>query len=308
MQKFTRSLTREVEVGGERLALTFSAEGLSVRPVGSRRPPHEMSWDACVCACVNQGGNRPTPEEVGRALKALKTSADRPARDRSPAGEPGPGGETPGGGEETPAQPGRGAPSTNGGQTAAGPPAATGLASLSPEHPAPSGGAAPALAGLLGRLDRWLADHRARYHRGLLPGAAREELESLRSALGWPLPPDLETWLTWHNGQKAEVFGALEGDWHPMSAAEIAEAKQELDAGGHEGWQRNWIPFLDDDNGDYLCLDPGQPGTPVRECWRGRAEHDVVAPSLASWVERLLGGLEKGAYTEDPERGSMHRS
>ena len=35
MQKFTRAITREIEVGGERLALTFTEQGMSVRPVGS---------------------------------------------------------------------------------------------------------------------------------------------------------------------------------------------------------------------------------------------------------------------------------
>ena len=52
MQQFTRTLTREIEVAGERLALTLSKEGLSVRPVGGRRPPYNMSWEAWLCACV----------------------------------------------------------------------------------------------------------------------------------------------------------------------------------------------------------------------------------------------------------------
>jgi cell wall assembly regulator SMI1 len=50
MQKFTRDLTREVEVNGERIALTLGEKGVSVRPVGSRKPPHEISWAAVVAA------------------------------------------------------------------------------------------------------------------------------------------------------------------------------------------------------------------------------------------------------------------
>lgn len=45
MQKFTRPITREVELNGQRLALTFSEQGLSMRPVGSRKPPREVSWN-----------------------------------------------------------------------------------------------------------------------------------------------------------------------------------------------------------------------------------------------------------------------
>jgi len=36
VQKFTRPITREVEIGSERLAFTFGEQGIAVRPVGSR--------------------------------------------------------------------------------------------------------------------------------------------------------------------------------------------------------------------------------------------------------------------------------
>src|ERR1700732_5536090 len=48
VQKFTRPLTREVELAGGRLAFTFSEQGIAVRPVGSRRPPREITWGALV--------------------------------------------------------------------------------------------------------------------------------------------------------------------------------------------------------------------------------------------------------------------
>ena len=94
-----------------------------------------------------------------------------------------------------------------------------------------------------------------------------------------------------------------------MSARQIAETKKELDAEGHPGWQRAWVPFLSDDNeSDYLCLDAGQAGGPVRECWSGQPDHPVVAPSLQAWAEQFATGLEQGAYHEDPERGTFQRS
>ncbi|MGL4553995.1 MAG: SMI1/KNR4 family protein [Gemmataceae bacterium] len=50
MQKFTRALTREVEIGGERMAVTLSEQGVAIRPVGSRKPPTEVTWDAVLAA------------------------------------------------------------------------------------------------------------------------------------------------------------------------------------------------------------------------------------------------------------------
>jgi cell wall assembly regulator SMI1 len=266
MQQFTRALTREILVGGERLAVTFSAEGLSIRPVGSRRPPHTLSWEACVWACANRAGATLGPDQILAALDVIKAGGERSAA----------------GGGATPA------------------PTET--------NPAASPRASEGLRGSLARLGSWLQTHRPQYHKGLLPGATPAELEALQTTLGVQLPEDLRTWLGWHNGQSAEVFGALEENWHPMSTTEIAEAKRELDAEGHPGWRRSWIPFLDDDNGDYLCLDPDEAASPVRECWRGKPEHEVAAPSLAAWVEQFLHRLEHGEYTEDPERGGFHRN
>ena len=65
-----------------------------------------------------------------------------------------------------------------------------------------------------------------------------------------------------------------------------------IHAEGHPGWQRSWVPFLDDDESDYLCLDAGQPGCPVRECWSGQPDHPTVAPSLQAWAEQFVTGLE----------------
>ncbi len=73
MQKFTRELTREVEVNGERLALTLSEAGVSVRPVGSRKPPHEITWAAVVAAA------RSAPPAPGPAPEAAPLAASAPA-------------------------------------------------------------------------------------------------------------------------------------------------------------------------------------------------------------------------------------
>src|SRR5436190_54060 len=85
MQKFTRALTREVEVEGERLAVTLDASGLSLRPVGSRRAPLTLSWEAVVCACTGKlpAGEAASPQELAAALKVFRsapTGAATPAK------------------------------------------------------------------------------------------------------------------------------------------------------------------------------------------------------------------------------------
>src|SRR5262245_40110815 len=85
MQKFTRALTREVEVGGERLAITFDATGLSVRLVGSRREPHRLTWAEVGCA-----GAGLAPDQLSGALAALRAGAPKAkaATDEAPPAAP----------------------------------------------------------------------------------------------------------------------------------------------------------------------------------------------------------------------------
>jgi cell wall assembly regulator SMI1 len=254
VQKFTRPLTREIELAGERLALTFSAEGISIRPVGSRKPPQEVSWATFLCRVADQSDDEAVPaqEKVSGALNWLRSGK------RSAEGTPTP--------------------------------------------------TSPELKATLDRLEAWLAANRPRYHEALCPGAGEAELDALKAALGSPVPGDLRMLLTWHNGQRAEFAGAFEQSWNLMSARQIAEAKAELDADPVElAWRKEWVPILEDDAGDFVAVDPTLPGAPVREVWQGQAEHPVVAPSLAAWLERFVGEVEGGKYVEDPERGAFLR-
>lgn len=247
MQKFTRALKREIEIDGERLAITLDAEGVTIRPVGSRRPPHYMAWPAVVRAATGQ-------TDLGEAVEALK-----------------------------------------GGPTAK--PTVAALVSLP----------APDVSPLLARLDAWLAKHRERYHEALLPGAAPEDLDALSKAVGQPLPTVLRQWLGWHNGQHVDLIGAFYESFNLMSAEQVAAAWQDRAARHEPGWDRAWIPLLDDYQDDLIVLDPTQPGCAVREVWRGRADHPIVAPSLGAWLERFVADVEAGLYHEDPERGEFRR-
>ena len=275
MQQFTRSLTREIEVGGERLALTLSKEGLSVRPVGGRRPPHTMTWEACLCACVASGGSEPSAEQIKQALETIRAGAAKPKEKPDSA------------------------------EKAAAPSASTHPATdkIAPENS--SNSSRHSMKELLARLDQWLSAHRKRFQHALQPGASSADFDALAAALGNPVPEELRTLLAWHNGQNPDVPGAFEGSWNLLSAQEIAETKKDLDAESHEGWNKAWAPFLDDDNGNFLCLEIGSHECPVIECWRGRSDHPKIAPSLSAWLADFVAALERGAYTEDSERGTL---
>jgi cell wall assembly regulator SMI1 len=247
MQKFTRALTREVEIEGERLAITFDADGLTVRPVGSRRPPHQIGWPGVVQAVTGEPG-------LADALATLKGGASARAVATSLVVKP-----------------------------------------------------AAELPELLQRLDAWLAKHRERYHEALSPGATAEDLDALARAIGQPLPAELKQWLGWHNGQHVDLIGAFWEAFNLMSAEQIAAAWQDRSARHDPGWDHRWVPLLDDYQDDLIVLDLTQPSLPVREVWRGRAEHPVAAPSLTAWAERFVTDVEAGLYHEDPERGEFRR-
>lgn len=258
MQKFTRPITREVELDTERLALTLDESGVTIRPVGSRKPPHTCSWASLLCHLARQEAE-PTAEALTAALAWLRTTKVAPK----------------------PAESGN--------------------------VPAPATEESTMLARTLAVFEGWLKDNRSRYYRNLNPGATATELAALGQFLDQPVPDDLRTLLSWHNGQGDDFAGALEGSWMLLPVARIIAAKQELDAGATSstptGWQPEWIPFLDDDSGNYVCMDTSQPDGPVREFWLGNSDHPVVAPSLAAWFAKLLAGIERGEYVEDTERG-----
>lgn len=89
MQKFTRPITREVEIGEDRLAFTFSEQGIAVRPVGSRKPPKEISWAALLTHMTGpSAGAAPGPEQLSAALEQLRGPGAKPPS--KPAPEPAP--------------------------------------------------------------------------------------------------------------------------------------------------------------------------------------------------------------------------
>jgi cell wall assembly regulator SMI1 len=264
VQKFTRALTREIELAGQRLKVTLDEKGIAVSAVGSRRPPREASWAALVMHLLQSA---PAPEPgthaLAEALEALKGPATGRKSTKSATAP-----------DQTEAE------------------------------------ASNELPGLLARLEIWLKRHRPRYADALNPPATEADFVALRGRLNAALPGDLRQLLAWHNGQNEGFAGAFVENWLLMSAAEIGAAKNDLDTqagGGQSGWQPAWVPFLDDDAGNYLLLDPTLPGVPVRTYQSTSSEVPTIAPSLTAWMRDFVAAVEKDEYHEDPERGWFMR-
>ncbi len=91
MQKFTRPITREIEIGGERLALTFSEQGIAVRPVGSRKPPKEITWAGVLTHMAGPAaGTPPSPEQLSAAVEQLRGPGAKPTAKPEPESAPAP--------------------------------------------------------------------------------------------------------------------------------------------------------------------------------------------------------------------------
>jgi cell wall assembly regulator SMI1 len=163
------------------------------------------------------------------------------------------------------------------------------------------------LPALLSRLERWLAQHRPRFLAGLRAGASGAELEQLAAALPCRLPTSLRSLLGWHNGQSEEFTGRFENDWLLMGSEEIARAKRERDQAPGDAWRKSWLPFLDNDAGDFLCLDTARRPEPVCAYWLGIETQPLLAPSLTAWFADFVHAVEAGRYHEDPERGTFLR-
>ena len=165
---------------------------------------------------------------------------------------------------------------------------------------------------LLARLEQWLVQHRAQYHHALRAGANRGEVNALKQQLGRRLPASLRALLSWHNGQVPDAAGCFEQNRRLMGCSEIAAAVKEriaASSAGHSSdyWDPAWIPFLDDDAGNYVCLDTSRPGAPLREVILGRSNQQLLAPSLLAWLNDFVVAAERGNYVEDPERGDFFR-
>jgi cell wall assembly regulator SMI1 len=160
---------------------------------------------------------------------------------------------------------------------------------------------------LLDRLERWLRLHRLEYYDRLRPGIPERELMAFERELGRNLPAGLRALYRWHDGQDSDCALAFQADKMFMPFQDVRAAWAALSQLQRAGefpesnwWSEAWLPFLDNGNGDHLCVDldgafAGQPGQLVSFFHDGECR-DVEFPSLEKWAETFVAGVEGGLW------------
>src|SRR5262249_50145471 len=162
-------------------------EGISLRPVGSRKPPTVTSWPRYLSLAlgVTPEATEPSAEEVAETVKRLKSGGGAAKAEKSEKS----------GGSEKQAEPQKTGEGERKGEA--------GGETEETEEP-PSAGNSPVkekIPALLARLERWLTAHRVRYLKNLRPGATPAEFAALEREIGVKVPDDLRTLLAWRNGE-----------------------------------------------------------------------------------------------------------
>jgi hypothetical protein len=142
----------------------------------------------------------------------------------------------------------------------------------------------------LARLSTLWADKRPGFEKRLRPGASAASLAKFAKSLGLPLPREVVAFYAWHDGAKDE-HEPLEGNYGWFSLAGIAKHKKMLDTMGFEDettypkycWNVAWLPFLQFNYEDVVCLDTRSGA--VFERYNARRSTLVLAPSFRAWLD-----------------------
>ncbi|AWM40973.1 SMI1 / KNR4 family protein [Gemmata obscuriglobus] len=157
------------------------------------------------------------------------------------------------------------------------------------------------MAELVGRLDAWLARNRADYYARLRPGLSHAAWLDFESQLGVKLPDAFRVLYQWRDGQ-GDTFDSFHGNRQWMPAEDIGRVKTLMDGMiGYDfepgWWDPNWVPFLENGAGSYLCVDVAgpEPGRLV-EFWNRDHDRPEIAPSLEWWTYKFVTSLERDRW------------
>jgi cell wall assembly regulator SMI1 len=167
------------------------------------------------------------------------------------------------------------------------------------------------------RLDALWTVMRPQLALELRPGAASDELAASTGPL---LTPELKSLYAWHDGAE-DIHRPFEGffGWSPL--ADVTSTKRMLDELEVESFQRDgwppgvwwnsgWIPFLQFNCSDYVCVDvPGSLGRGSGAAFIRRnsgEERVVLAPSLLEWLRAHLEITASGPRGADHDAWVEH--
>lgn len=179
------------------------------------------------------------------------------------------------------------------------------------------------------RIRAWLDSNAPDAAERLQPGATDVQIQKLETALGVSLPDDVRDSLRTHNGgEESGVFPSSDSldmmGFSPLTTEEIVNVwtmlKGLVDGGEFQDrttdtddgicadwWTNSWIPIAGNGGGDFQCVDlsPTDSGTvgQIIGAWHDDSERQLIAPSLADYLQTLADGLESGKYEYEEDEG-----
>ena len=159
---------------------------------------------------------------------------------------------------------------------------------------------------LLSNIDQWLAENRSEYYAKLKKGASLEQLSQFKNRFNLVLPEAFELLYLWRNGQQESYSASFCGNRMLMSLESITSTKEMLDEmigtdfEDPEWWKSDWVPFLENSAGDYLCVNlasaEDQQFGQLIEFWHAHKDRKIVFASLQDWAKELHQSMTSGTY------------
>ena len=152
------------------------------------------------------------------------------------------------------------------------------------------------------RLSALWAVKRTDLEKGLRRGATTAQLASFETKLGLPLPSTFRALYAWHDGATDED-GWFEGAYGFCRLVHILSHKQMLDdVRGDDGtWNKAWVPFLQNNSSDFVCLD-----TTTGEIFEwfnyGGTNRVVLAPTFDAWLAAHVAITEAAKSLDDDDK------
>lgn len=157
---------------------------------------------------------------------------------------------------------------------------------------------------LIEQVEKWLRENRPDYYASLQPGASSEALGRFERTFDLKLTDSFRMLYQWRDGQDKDSFDPLLFNLTFMPLKLVIEHKQILDGmigtefDDPDWWNRDWIPFLENGGGDFLCLDVGgfQTGNAGQILWHDHedAEREIIHSDIDAFLSDLLQRMTTG--------------
>ena len=159
-------------------------------------------------------------------------------------------------------------------------------------------------------LDKQLSTLRLEFYQQLNPPLTDTDIDSLEERYRMKIHADLRMLYKWKDGQadgNNESF-VNNSEFLPLEIAlDMAQENNSMkdDFPEENWWNEQWVPFLHNGGGDYICFDAAGVFTgkenQLIEFWHETGERNVIAPSLASFITALNTYLKNTPIDEFDE-------